>query len=174
MPRKLKVFRTAVGFHDAYVAAPSRKAALEAWGTDKDLFARGVAEEVTDAALAKPALARPGEVIRVSRGGAREQIAALGKAPKPKKRVQPVELSMPPDRPPAARPSRATLDKAEAALERLRDEHQTAREALAERHAHEERKLFDAQRAAEERGGSELAKARDAYDAAMEAWRETL
>ena len=41
--RRLKVFRTAIGFHDAYVAAPSRKAALEAWGTDKDLFARGVA-----------------------------------------------------------------------------------------------------------------------------------
>jgi hypothetical protein len=30
MPRKLKVFRTPIGFHDAYVAAPSRKAALEA------------------------------------------------------------------------------------------------------------------------------------------------
>ena len=30
MPRKLKVFRTPTGFHDAYVAAPSRKAALEA------------------------------------------------------------------------------------------------------------------------------------------------
>ena len=26
MPRKLKVFRTPTGFHDAYVAAPSRKA----------------------------------------------------------------------------------------------------------------------------------------------------
>ena len=26
MPRKLKVFRTSTGFHDAYVAAPSRKA----------------------------------------------------------------------------------------------------------------------------------------------------
>lgn len=30
--RPLKVFRTAIGFHDAYVAATSRKAALEAWG----------------------------------------------------------------------------------------------------------------------------------------------
>ena len=29
---RLKVFRTSIGFHDAYVAAPSRKAALEAWG----------------------------------------------------------------------------------------------------------------------------------------------
>ncbi len=34
MARKLKVFRTPAGFHDAYVAAPSRKAALAAWGAD--------------------------------------------------------------------------------------------------------------------------------------------
>ena len=45
MTRKLKVFRTPIGFHDAYVAAPSQKAALQAWGTDTDLFARGVALE---------------------------------------------------------------------------------------------------------------------------------
>lgn len=34
MPRKqkLKVYRTPIGFHDAYVAAPSQKAALKAWG----------------------------------------------------------------------------------------------------------------------------------------------
>ena len=35
---KLKVFRTAIGFHDAYVASPSRAAALRAWGADTDLF----------------------------------------------------------------------------------------------------------------------------------------
>lgn len=45
--RKLKVFRTSIGFHDAYVSAPSRKAALEAWGAGKDLFAIGSAELVT-------------------------------------------------------------------------------------------------------------------------------
>ncbi|MCP2775198.1 hypothetical protein, partial [Salmonella enterica] len=53
MPRaaKLKVYRTPIGFHDAYVAAPSQKAALQAWGSDADLFARGVAEQVADPAL---------------------------------------------------------------------------------------------------------------------------
>jgi hypothetical protein len=35
---RLKVFRTPIGFHDAYIAAPSQKAALEAWGSDKDIF----------------------------------------------------------------------------------------------------------------------------------------
>ena len=47
----LKVYRTPIGFHDAYVAAPSQKAALQAWGSDANLFARGVAELVTDPAL---------------------------------------------------------------------------------------------------------------------------
>ena len=46
--RALKVFRTPVGFHDAYVAATSQKAALEAWGTNHNLFARGEAELVED------------------------------------------------------------------------------------------------------------------------------
>jgi hypothetical protein len=80
--RKLKVFRTAVGFHDAYVAAPSRKAALAAWGTGKDLFARGAAEEVTDPALTAAPLRQPGEVISILRGTAADQLAALGPVPK--------------------------------------------------------------------------------------------
>ena len=80
MPRKLKVFRTPTGFHDAYVAAPSRKAALEAWGADADLFARGVAEQVTDPKLTAAPLERPGEVIKLSRiGAAREDEARAAK-----------------------------------------------------------------------------------------------
>ena len=74
---KLKVFRTPIGFHDAYVAAPSQKAALEAWGSDHNLFARGEAELVDDPALTAEPLARPGEVIKRLRGTAEEQLAAL-------------------------------------------------------------------------------------------------
>lgn len=35
---RLKVYRTPIGFHDTYVAAPSQKAALAAWGSGHDLF----------------------------------------------------------------------------------------------------------------------------------------
>lgn len=66
--QKLKVFRTPIGFHDAYVAAPSQKAALEAWGSDTNLFAAGIAELITDPKLTKEPLARPGRVIRKLRG----------------------------------------------------------------------------------------------------------
>src|SRR4051812_49400405 len=102
MPRKLKVFRMPIGFEDAYVAAPSRKAALEAWGAEHDQFARGVAEEVTDPKLMREPLARPGQVIRKSRGDFASQLKAIprGRAAKPK--------------PP---PSRDRLDRAERAVE---------------------------------------------------------
>ena len=78
--KKLKVFRTPIGFHDAYVAAPSMKAALEAWGSGTNLFTQGAAELVTDPKLTKAPLARPGEVVRVLRGSEGEQIRALGKS----------------------------------------------------------------------------------------------
>ena len=77
--RKLKVFRTTIGFHDAYVAAPSMKAALAAWGADSNLFAQGIAEAVTDPELMTEALARPGEVIRRARGNVGDHLKAVGK-----------------------------------------------------------------------------------------------
>src|SRR5919106_3372766 len=77
--QKLKVFRTPIGFHDAYVAAPSQRAALEAWGAEANIFAQGIAEQVTDPKLMEEPLARPGEVIKRLRGSAEEHVAALPK-----------------------------------------------------------------------------------------------
>ena len=74
----LKVFRTSTGFHDAYVAAPSQKAALAAWGTDSNLFTQGLAEQVSDEALMAEPLAQPGVVIKKLRGTEAEHFAALG------------------------------------------------------------------------------------------------
>ncbi len=119
---RLKVYRTPIGFHDAYVAASSQKAALAAWGSSRDLFARGVAEQVTDPALVEEPLARPGEIVRRSRGTAAEQIAALPEAPSPPS--QPRNVKTPSARPPAAspkpkpppKPSSDALDEAAAAL----------------------------------------------------------
>lgn len=88
--QKLKVYRTPIGFHDAYVAAPSQKAALDAWGADVDLFARGVAETVSDEALTREPLEQPGVVVRKLRGTADEQMAALPRdRPRAKRRTTP-------------------------------------------------------------------------------------
>lgn len=119
--RPLKVFRTSAGFQDAYVAATSQKAALEAWGARKNLFANGFAEVVTDPNLTKAALAEPGKVIRAPKGTAAQHLAAAGKM-RPKRsnsRDQSVKVEALPrpatKRPP--RPSRSKLDKAEKAIE---------------------------------------------------------
>ncbi len=48
MPRKLKVYQTSQGFYDLAVAAPSMKAALEAWGAGSNLFHQGFAKESDD------------------------------------------------------------------------------------------------------------------------------
>lgn len=173
---KLKVFRTAAGFHDAYVAAPSRKAALAAWGADKDLFARGLAEEVTDPSLTEAPLAQPGEVIKVSRGGRDEQLAALPEdKPKPKvARVAQKTVAKSKSRP-QPKPPRTELDGAEQALAEAQARHEAERAALAEEEAALERRKREAKRAQE----AELARlertraaAEAEYRAALEAWRD--
>jgi len=172
MPRPLKVFRTAIGFHDAYVAAPTMKAALAAWGAERNLFASGRAERVTDPKLTKAPLANPGTVIKVLRGSAAEQYAALeASAPRrPPKRSQgdATPAKLPP------RPSRAALDHAEKELVAAQARHARAMEKLARREAalREERHAL-ARKRDEEVAALEDARdrAKDAYDEAMRDWR---
>jgi hypothetical protein len=175
MPRKLKVFRTPTGFHDAYVAAPSRKAALEAWGADADLFARGTAEQVTDPRLMAEPLEHPGEVIRVSRGDLAAQLKALG--PRKKVAAKKKAGSKPAGKPPKPKPPprRDKVDQAEAALDQARRKQAGERAALEKQRDAIERKL----EALEARQGKAIArleqrfeKARAAYRAALEQWSD--
>ena len=171
MPRQLKVYRTPIGFHDAYVAAPSQKAAMEAWGSGKDLFTRGEAEVVTDPALTAEPLASPGVVIKRLRGTEAEQIAALGPARKsaPGKKAAPR-----PEKPRPPRPSRGDLEAAEEALAAARKRHQAELAELAEREAALERERRALQKAqADEAARLTRAeeKARKDYEAAMRRWR---
>ena len=64
MARKLRTFQTSLGFFDLAVAAPSRKAALEAWGAGSNLFHQGIAKETGDPEVVKATLARPGVVLK--------------------------------------------------------------------------------------------------------------
>jgi chromosome segregation ATPase len=188
MPRKLKVFRTPTGFHDAYVAAPSRKAALAAWGSDADLFARGVAEEITDPQLMAEPLEHPGKVIKLSRGDLAAQLKALGPRKKARKQGSSTKIedsaedtaeekTAPRSRPtpPKPPPKRDKVDAAEAALKEARRAQASETKTLeAEREAIE-RKL-DALRVRHERDLQRLERARDkareAYQAALDRWTE--
>ena len=146
MAPRLKVFRTHLGFYDVVVAAPSQKAALEAWGAGSNLFAHGFASIVADPELAKAALRKPGVVLK-RQFGSKGEFSESGEslhAPK----ASPAEA--------AAQHARKTRDRAaaeeaarsarEAAKEQEREERRSAKQRreeegqLARRHELEERK----------------------------------
>jgi hypothetical protein len=157
MPR-LKVFCATSGFHDAIVAAPSRPAALKAWGARTDLFSMGVAKEVTDASIKEKALARPGEVIRLKRGGKGGEATAPRRKAKTTRHKPPSRAKLV-----AAEKRLATLEEKQgkelAALERELAAIAGKRDQLAKRHG-------KARRAAEEK----VAEAKDAYQSALDEW----
>ena len=64
MARKLKIYQTSLGFFDLAIAAPSMKAALQAWGSNSNLFHQGFAHEVDDADVVAATLSKPGVVLK--------------------------------------------------------------------------------------------------------------
>src|SRR3954467_9539990 len=64
MAKKLKTYETSLGFFDLAIAAPSMKAALEAWGADSNLFHQGAAKESHDPEVIADTMARPGVILR--------------------------------------------------------------------------------------------------------------
>ena len=70
MARKLKTYQTSLGFFDLAIAAPSMKAALEAWGADSNLFHQGAAKESVDPDIVAATMAKPGVVLRRPVGSA--------------------------------------------------------------------------------------------------------
>jgi colicin import membrane protein len=71
MARKLKTYQTSVGFYDLAIAAPSMKAALEAWGAGSNLFHQGMATETDDPDVVAATMAKPGVVLRRPAGSSR-------------------------------------------------------------------------------------------------------
>ena len=129
MPRKLKTYVTESGFFELAVAAPSMKAALEAWGIKVNLFQQGLARQTDDTAIIAAAEATPGRVLRRPIGSkavfsaSAELPRVKGASGKPKTRRprQAIDLK-------AMREARAALEQAEArhgkriaALNRERD-----------------------------------------------------
>ena len=170
--QKLKVYSTPIGFHDALVAAPSQKAALEAWGAGTNLFSQGSAEVVTDPALTKVPLENPGQVVKVLRGSHAEQLEALDKQQKPKRKSEPKPVVLPKTAKPARRkPSRAALSRAESALEALEARQTEEAERVEKEIGELEKRRSNLERRHERdlhkaRGGVE--EERETYQAAME------
>jgi hypothetical protein len=64
MARKLKTYQTSLGFFEQAIAAPSMKAALEAWGADSNLFHQGAAKEAADPGIVAATMKKPGVVLK--------------------------------------------------------------------------------------------------------------
>ena len=173
--QKLKVFVTPIGFHDAYVAAPSQKAALEAWGADSNIFAQGIAEQVTDPKLMEEPLASPGKVIKRVRGSADEHFAELDRAaPRKKAAKESGKVVQLKPKKPKPKPSRDELDAAEEALEKAdKKQRKKLREIDQELQALE-RKRRELQRKIEaerDKLAEKAEQARAKYEQAMREWR---
>ncbi|WP_458757734.1 cell envelope biogenesis protein TolA [Afipia sp. TerB] len=64
MARKLKTYEASLGFFETAIAAPSMRAALEAWGSNSNLFHQGIARESDDPAIVAATMHRPGVILR--------------------------------------------------------------------------------------------------------------
>jgi colicin import membrane protein len=64
MPRRLKTYITNLGFFELALAAPSMKAALEAWGMGHNAFHQGFARETLDPKIVAATTAQPGVVLK--------------------------------------------------------------------------------------------------------------
>jgi flagellar motility protein MotE (MotC chaperone) len=169
--QKLKVFSTPIGFHDALVAAPSQKAALEAWGSDTNLFSQGSAHVVTDPKLMKVPLEHPGQVVKVLRGSEAEQLAALdSQEPRPSGKSRKAEVLPKTSRTRTPKPSRTAISRAESTLEKLETEQARERDKVDEQAKALERRRRDLVRRQEgerEEAQSRLDEERKKYEAAV-------
>lgn len=162
---RLKVFQSQFGFYETVVAAPSRAAALRAWGTHQNLFATGRAWAATDKAAAEAALAHPGTALRRavgSNGAFALEPTTLPKVPDaPKQRANTETKARPPPR-----PDRSKLDAAEAALREIdeRREHEEADFRLEEQALEQRRRTAHAAHLnARKAATAALVAAREAY-----------
>jgi hypothetical protein len=90
MPRVLKTFITNLGFFQLAIAAPSMKAALEAWGMSHNAFQHGFAKQTDDPKIVAASTAQPGVVLKRAVGSSGEfrEHAELPKSLPNKKRPE--------------------------------------------------------------------------------------
>jgi hypothetical protein len=143
MARRLKAYQTSSGFFDLAVAAPSMKAAAEAWGSRTNVFKQGFAKETRDPAIVAVTMAKPGVVLRrpVGSNGPFTEHAELPKdLPIEKIKARPAKAQKePPPRDVDGKAARAASIAFEREQKRREIEHQkeeAARERQRKRRAH--------------------------------------
>ena len=144
MIRKLKTFVTSLGFFDQAIAAPSMKAALEAWGADSNLFHQGAAKQTEDPDIVAATMAAPGVVLKRpvgSSGPFREHAdlpTDIGDSQRPSRAAKTAKGRSPRSPtgaadPAAERKAALTFDKEEKRREREQAKEEAARQKERER-----------------------------------------
>src|SRR5215207_7263930 len=165
MAKKLKTYQTSLGFFDQAIAAPSMKAALEAWGADSNLFHQGAAKESHDQDVIAATMVKPGVVLRRPVGTDRP-FSEHAELPTDLGGGRPTKAARKSKAPKAKKPSSRPVDKAaerKAALdyerEQRRRELERAKEEAARRKGRERRQqAVDNAQAALDKGEQEHAK----------------
>jgi type IV secretory pathway VirB10-like protein len=159
MPRKLKVYQTSQGFYDLALAAPSMKAALEAWGASSNLFHQGFAKEADDNEVIAAAMAKPGIVLKRPVGSSKPfcedadlPTAASLDLPRPKRDARPKKAK--------ASKARNTDEKAERRAAAAFEKERLKREKEREKEEAEAAKARAKRQAAMENAEAALGKAR--------------
>jgi hypothetical protein len=146
MARKLKTYQTSLGFFEQAIAAPSMKAALEAWGADSNLFHQGAARESTDPEIVAATMKKPGVVLKrpVGSDGPFGEHAELPKnfGESGRQKKLPSKPSAREAKSSSAQPDKAADKKAAQAYERERQrrEREEAREEAARQKERERRR----------------------------------
>jgi len=168
MPRQLKTYITNLGFFEMAIAAPSMKAALEAWGMNHNAFQHGFAKQTDDAKIISATMEKPGVVLKrpVGTKGAFSESAELPKElwkgslpkiepPKKKPKAEPKKKSkVAPKQAKNGKEDKAAILSFEKAKERREREREKEEEREAARQEKEqariERALAKADQALEE------------------------
>jgi len=147
MPRQLKTYITNLGFFEMAIAAPSMKAALDAWGMSHNAFQHGFAKQTDDPKIVSATMAKPGVVLKrpVGTTGAFSENAELPKElwkgtlpkiepPKRKTTTQPKKMKQK-----ASSPKQAKNDKQDEAailsFEKAKERREREREKEEEKEA---------------------------------------
>jgi hypothetical protein len=175
MARKLKTYQTSLGFFEQAIAAPSMKAALEAWGADSNLFHQGAAKESTDPEIVAATMKKPGVVLKrpVGSDGPFGEHAELPKNFGENARKEPpAKPSARKAKPSSTKPDKAADKKAAQAYERerLRREREEAKEEAARQKERERRQqAVDTAQAALDQAQQEHTERAEALRAELEA-----
>jgi len=176
MAKTLKTYITNLGFFELALAAPSMKAALEAWGMGHNAFHQGFARETQDPKIVAATMAKPGVVLRRpvgSKGAFSEKavlpkdwsVAAESELPRPKAQKVKAKARVRPER----------KSKADAKAERAAvisfEKEKARREKQREKEAAREEAREEKDRARRERA---MEKAQDAIDRAEARHQEAM